>query len=286
MLCRRSIALAAAVVSLAVAAPAQATVTIGSSLASVPSVNDPGCNSSPCTAVNLSLNPANQASNGLTSPVNGTVVSWRAASNLGVNLSLRILRPAGGASYAGAGTSTVANPGPGTSPPIPTSLPIKIGDFIGLNASPQFIYAATAGSTAGAWFMAPNGPLADGSTRAADATLGTREVLVQAVVEPSNTLKLGKPKVGKNGSTKLSVSVPNPGQITFTCKCVKLVGPQTITAAGAVTFELRARGKDVKKLREDGKVTIKPKFAFTPTNGVTGPTQTKKVKLVKVRPKV
>jgi hypothetical protein len=165
-------------------APAQGAVTIGSSLASAPAMNDPGCNSVPCTAVNLSLNPANQAAGGLVSPLKGIVTSWRAASNLGVNLQLRILRPAGGATYTGAGTSAVANPGPGVSPPIPTTLPISPGDFVGLNASPQFIYAVTAASTAAAWFMAPDGQLADGSTRAADATLGNRELLVQATIEP------------------------------------------------------------------------------------------------------
>jgi hypothetical protein len=279
MLSRRSIALAAVLVSLAAVAPAQASVTIGSNLASAPSDNMPGCNSVPCTAVNLSINPANQAPNGLTSPVNGTVTSWRAASNLGVNLALRVLRPAGGASYTGAGTSAVANPGPGVSAPIPTSLPITIGDFIGLNASPQFIYAVTPGSTAGAWFMAPNGQLANGSTRAADATLGGHELLVQATIAPSNTLAFRKLKLNKgNGSATLTVSVPNAGQLAFSGKGIKVSGTQTIPAAGDIRVKIKAKGATAKKLADAGKVSVKPRFTFTPANGLAG-TQAKKLKL-------
>lgn len=274
---RRTITLTVALVLFAFSASAHGAVTIGSNLGSNANNND--CAASDCTTTNLVLT-GDLAPNGLTSPVTGTVTSWRFKSGSATNtVSLRVLRPGAGVTFAGAGTSASVISAGGINGPFATSLPIRAGDHVGLNRTNGAIVMSTdVGATQLFWTMPP---LADGESRGGTVNLGgNREVLVQAVVEPSNTLTLGKPKLKKkNGTARLTVSAPNPGLITFSCNCVKLVGPQTITAAGDVTFELKAKGKGVKKLREDGKLTIKPKFAFTPTNGVTGPTQAKKVKL-------
>lgn len=259
------------------ATPAQGAVTIGSSLASVPADNMPGCNSVPCTAVNLSLNPANQAPGGLVSPVKGIVTSWRAASNLGVNLQLRILRPAGGATYTGAGTSAVANPGPGASPPIPTSLPIAIGDFIGLNASPQFIYAATAGSTAAVWFMAPGGQLADGSTRPADATLGTRELLVQATIEPDiDCDRLGDESqdgiVRQGCMVKVLSGAATKGTLNLQVQCplvTQSCDNNTIALATSTPVKLGKSKAAAAAAKKKKKKKKKPKAAVIPIGTVT-----------------
>jgi hypothetical protein len=276
MLNRRSIALAAAVASLAVAAPAYATVTIGSNLGSP--ANSNSCGAADCTTTNLVLN-GDVAPNGLTSPVTGTVTSWRFKSaSAGNTIGLRVLRPAAATTFTGAGSSTaVTSAGTGIEGPFATSLPITAGDHIGLNRSNGAIVLSTAvGSTQLFWTMPV---LGDGETRAATVAMN-QEVLVQAVVEPSNTLTIGKPKLNKrNGSATFLVSVPNPGLISFSCNCVKLVGSQNNTAAGSFKFILLPRSKNAKKLKETGKATIKPKFAFTPTNGVTGPTQARKIKL-------
>jgi hypothetical protein len=258
------------------ATPAHGAVTIGSSLASAPAMNDPGCNAVPCTAVNLSLNPANQAPGGLVSPAKGIVTSWRAASNLGVNLQLRILRPAGGATYTGAGTSAVANPGPGVSPPIPTTLPIAIGDFIGLNASPQFIYAVTAASTAAAWFMAPDGQLADGSTRPADATLGNRELLVQATIEPDvDCDRLGDESqdgiVRQGCMVKVLSGAATKGTLNLSVQCPSVTencDNNTIALATSTPVKL-GKSKAAAAAKKKKKKRKKPKAAVIPIGTVT-----------------
>jgi hypothetical protein len=77
------------------------------------------------------------APNPLTSPVNGTVVSWAVrTSEPGALYTLRILRPVGTNTYLGAGTSPglPAVPGGTTDGVVQyaASLPIKQGDSIGL----------------------------------------------------------------------------------------------------------------------------------------------------------
>lgn len=269
-----SIGLATAIL-LAGVAPAGAAVTIGSSLATPATINT-NCNGTPCTTANVTLLAANQAPGGLTSPVNGTVTSWRAsAGGTATDISLRILRPNGGLTYTGAGTSAATSI-TGVSAPIGTSLPIRAGDSIGLNVGNSgLVLGSNAGATQ-VWWTLP--PLADGSTRAGSAG-NAIETLVQAVVEPSNTLTLGKPRLNKkNGTAKMIVTVPNPGQLSFSGKGVKVTGPSGAVTTGAITVKVKAKGKKARKLRETGKVAVKPSFTFTPTNGTTA-TQAKKLKL-------
>jgi hypothetical protein len=145
----------------------------------------------------------------------------------------------------------------------------------------QFIYAVSGGglSVAAAWSMGGTGPLADGATGPADSTLSNRELLVQATIEPTNTLTLAKPKLNKNnGTATVKVTVPNAGALAFAGSGVKVTGPTTTTAAGEVTLKIKAKGKKRAALNDNGKVTVKPKLTFTPTNGVAA-TLTKKVKL-------
>ena len=163
-------------------APAQGAVTIGSSLATQPMQNAPGCNIA-CTAVNLALPLAAQAPGGLSSPINGVATSWRARANTGNNLRLRILRPVVATTFTGVGTSDPASfAGPGISPSFPSALAVKVGDFVGLESpSGNLIYSATAGATGGFWNMPI---LLDGTTRATDGTAANGEVNIQAVIEP------------------------------------------------------------------------------------------------------
>jgi hypothetical protein len=232
--------------------------------------------------VSLSITAANQAANGLTSPVNGTITSWRVSTNNGFPMALRVLRPVGGTTFTGAGTSATSDPPAGVSPPIATALPIRAGDFIGLNnGMDQFIYGATGGaaSTAGAW--APGGQLADGATRAADTTLTNRELLVQATIEPANAITVAKPKLNKkSGTARLTITVPNAGALAYGGSGVKATGPASTTGPQEVLVTVRAKGKKRRALNDKGKVTVKPKITFTPTNG-TAAVSTKKVKLKK-----
>jgi hypothetical protein len=258
--------------ALAIAGTAQASVTIGSNLAGTGATNMPGCNN-PCTATNLVLPASSVAPNGLLSPVNGTVTSWRARANTGLNLSLQVVRPVSGITYTGVATSVPASfTGPDASGPFGTSLPIKAGDGIGLlSPNGNLIIANTIGGAVASWFLAPAGPLADGSTRAADVTGGNAEVLVQATVEPANNVSFGAvSRNKKKGTATVKVSLPNAGKVDYSGNGVAISGPANVTAAGEIDVFLKATGKKLRKLRKKGKAGASLTVTFTPTNGVAG----------------
>ena len=276
----------AGIALLAAAVPAQATVTIGSNLATPHADNMPGCNVA-CTAANIILPAANRAPGGLTSPVNGTVTSWRVRANTGLNLQLRLLRLTGAGAFTGAGSSNPASfAGPGLSPDFPTSLPISLGDFIGLNSpNGNLVLGNNAGTLMSFWNVPP---LADGATRVPTGGSGTREVLVQATVEPDNAISFGKLKRNeKKGIAKLTVELPNPGELTFSGRRVKVLDgaptdSMSIGAPGEIRVKIKAKGKKRRNLNRNGKVKVKPIFTFTPTNGTTSVTP-RKLKLVRKR---
>jgi hypothetical protein len=112
-------------------------------------------------------------------------------------------------------------------------------------------------------------------------------VNAQAVVEPTNTFTLGATtRNKKKGTASVTATVPNPGELTGSGKGVKVasaagaVTSKTITTPGAVKLTIKAKGKNQKTLNETGKVTVKPKITYTPTNGAAR-TQSIKVKLKK-----
>jgi PASTA domain-containing protein len=120
------------------------TVTVGSSLTA------PGFSLSPfgppATVTNYLLPaPATAAS-----PVDGTVISWRFIG-AGGPLTPRVLRSTGGTSMTGAGTGAPQN---ATAPnvisgPFSTALPIKRGQFFGVNGASgaSLSTAPTSGAT-------------------------------------------------------------------------------------------------------------------------------------------
>lgn len=274
------VALASAAAFLVAAAPAQGAVTIGSSLATPNNMdNTPGCNIA-CTVVNLDLNAANQATGGLRSPVNGTVTSWRLNANAAPNVALRVLRPGTGTTMTGVATSAAAAfAGPGTSPPIPTNLPIQAGDAVGLESpNGNFVFGTNGAASTLVWNMPV---LANGSSRMSDTVGASREVLVQAVVEPTNTLTIGAATLNKKkGTAVLSVTSPNPGQLTATANggTVTPLGVGNAIPRGEVKFTVRATGKKAKKLKKKGKAGISATFNYTPTGG-TASSQTVSVGL-------
>lgn len=190
---RTQITVLGGVLAAALAAPASSlgAATIGSNLNGNTDDDLPGyCNAAPlgCTATNLSLPAGSAAAGGVTSPINGVVTSWKVKSNDGTgtqSLSMRVLRPAGGASYTGAGTSAPIAPSVGINT-ASTQLRINAGDSIGLNNSQsKLVFANTPGANTLAWGN-PNGfanGLNDGATGTGQA-FGNKETLVQANVEP------------------------------------------------------------------------------------------------------
>ena len=168
---------------MASAGPAAASVTIGNNLAGGGVLtNTPGC-AVDCTVTTQppTGNPGVEAPGGLRSPIDGIVTSWRFASgSAGNQVSLRVLRLAGGLAYTGAGTSAPQTTATGINGPLPTQLPIKVGDGIGVNATAgTLILRMTAQAGTAYW----NPFLPDGTTLAGTAG-SSNQVMVEATVEP------------------------------------------------------------------------------------------------------
>ncbi len=299
----RQLALAtllATIAGAAFASQVSATVTIGSNLGGIPdngggptieafpTKNDPGCNAgAACTVTNLALPAAHQSGGGLTSPVNGTVTSWVARANTGNGISLQVLRQISGITYSGVATSAPQSWPAQVSPAFPTSLPIQRGDTIGLlNPNQNLVFAETPGATSAAWYLAPGGPLADGATRAADAIGSTRETLVRAIVEPTNTVTAGTiARNKKKGTATVTISVPNPGQLSYAGTGANASGPASVASPGDVQVTVRATGKKRKKLNRKGKASVSFATTFTPNFGAAGITSTNLTLRKKVKKK-
>ncbi len=159
------------------AGSASAATTIGSDLTATPNLSL-GCAPS-CTLSSPSL-----AGSSTASPINGVIVRWRIKAGGGAGpTALRVLRPATGDERVGVGTSQVENPVTGTISTFATQLPIRAGDFIGIdidNTGPNYFNADDPADSRHAWQPAlPNaGPPTSPTT-----TQTGREVLVNADIE-------------------------------------------------------------------------------------------------------
>ena len=99
----------------------------------------------------------------LASPSDGTVVRWRIVGATGGPFSLRVLTPAGGTTYTGAGTGPPQTPTTSETQTFPASLPIRAGQIVGFDvtdAMDGFALATVSGSTYTDW----DPPLAESST--------------------------------------------------------------------------------------------------------------------------
>jgi hypothetical protein len=133
---RPAIVIAVAAALLLPAAACADTVTMGSTLVNPYSG---GVSTSPTVSIQQSYQ-AGVSANPIVSPANGVVTAWAVKSgDADAFYTLRIIRPTGIANtYAGAGSSPASGPVPNTVAPTGTilnytaSLPIKLGDSIGL----------------------------------------------------------------------------------------------------------------------------------------------------------
>lgn len=158
-------------------APA-AVVTVGSPLSATFTLGSvPG----PYTSANTALG---EAGSDVTSPVDGVVVGWQIAGGPpfteGTGFELRVLRPAEGGGFTGAGTSAPATP---IGNPAPASLPIHAGDLVGIDIPEGSRLAAALAPSSVFWQWKPQ--IADGSTVAAPVvTTEDAEVAFNAQVAP------------------------------------------------------------------------------------------------------
>ena len=115
---------------------------------------------------------------------------------------------------------------------------------------------------------------------------------------PSNAFTIGKlAKDKKKGTVTATLTVPGAGVVSVASATGKattsaqgtkaLLKPATkaAAAAGTIKIVIRASSAGMKALKKKGKLTTKAAFTFTPTGGRPS-TQTKKITLVKSRPKM
>ncbi len=125
--------LVALAVSLALFAPAAAgarNVTVGSPMIG-PFEKTTSCEPPSCTVANTGFSAPGALA---TSPVDGAIVRWRMLGGApGTDYRLRVLEPAGGARYNGAGTGTAQSPTDTALQSFPAALPIRAGQGIGLD---------------------------------------------------------------------------------------------------------------------------------------------------------
>jgi hypothetical protein len=277
---RRAVFLAALAALVAVTAPAGASVRIGSNLISTPT--GAGVCAAACTVANLALPAANQTTDGVVSPVNGVATNWsyRSGAPSGPPISLRVLHPTGGLGFTGAGTTPSVTVFGGIRGLFPANLPVEIGDHIGLEANgAQVIADGVSGAVQGSW---TGPPLADGTTRGATVNLGV-ETLVQATIQPTNTVRFGAVQRRKRkGTATMTVAVPNGGNLTYAGMGTRITGPSTIAGPGQISISVRATGRKLKRLKKKGNAQVQPQVVFTPLLGDPG-TTVEKLKLIRKR---
>jgi hypothetical protein len=224
----------------------------------------------------------------VTSPVNGTIVSWRVVVQGRIGpFALRVLRPAGGGAYTGAGTSSQVTPDSFGTKTFATNLPIMAGDLLGLDlvtSDSGVGFANAPGSTIYEW---PAGVLvADGSPAQPDRAIQGEELGFNAQVAPSNTFSLGATtRNKKKGTATLTFNnLPNPGDLAGSGQGAQVASTGAVTSkavpAGTATLLVKAKGKKKRKLNEKGKVKLTIAVTYTPTLGDSN-TQSVKVKLKK-----
>jgi hypothetical protein len=258
------------------AAPSAASVTLGQL----------GPNNTSCSP-NVDFGQVSVSSgNAYQVPGTGTITSWSHSASAfnPQTMTLKIFRKVADPDIY----SVVGHDGPRTLAPgllntFPAKIAVQAGDLVGLNASSSQT-ACLFTATVNDHLANRGGSLADGQAAAFAASFGGR-LSITAVFEPSNAFTLGKKVLNKKkGTATLNVEVPNPGSLVLGGKGVKGASAtgaaisKTVGAAGTVKLVIKAKGKQAKQLKRKGKVKLKAKITFTPTNGDPA-TQTKKLTL-------
>lgn len=145
-------------------------------------------------------------------PFNGTVTSFsvNSGSSSG-SVELRVLRPAGGGKYTGAGTSP-PEPLNGTTSTYNVSLPVRAGDILGLdNDSSALVFDTTSPTPITAYYEpASAGPsgLPDGTTAQPNNNKSGYRLLLSATVQQSTTTT-----TTTTGTTTTTTTTTAPPQI-------------------------------------------------------------------------
>jgi hypothetical protein len=283
----RTPAVAFAVLFLALSsgdAPAEASVTIGQ-LA-------PGSPSAFCHNNVDRVQPTVTAGNSYIVPATGGVTAWtltswshNATSGADQQLTLKVFRKIGDPDvYMVVGHDGPRPLTPGIVNIFPTSIPVRAGDVLGNNG---FSVGTTAcfftPSSPSDNFLSYTGGLSDGQSAAFSNDVG--RLNVSAMLDPTDTFTIGRvARNTKKGTATLSLTLPNPGDLTALGKGVKTAATRAVTSksvpAGATQLLIKARGRKKSALDATGRVRLRIAIIYTPTNGVPR-TQSVKVKLIK-----
>jgi hypothetical protein len=221
-------------------------------------------------------------------PANGVrITAWSTLANSTTNqqLTLRIFRPLGGASYL-----AVAHDGPRTLSPsaintFPVSIAVNRGDILGDDSSgtsnfPVACMFGVPGETY--WTSFPNPSPDDGHS--GTFTSGNNQRLnVKAEVEVTNAFSFGAAtRNKKKGTATLTVNGAGPGTFSLAGKGLKAQQASLGNVVGTVSIPVIAIGKLKKKLRSRGKAKTTGSVTFTPEGG-TANVQSAPLKLIKKR---
>jgi hypothetical protein len=266
-------------IALLAPAVAQGTVTIGSNLGRAPegAPASEGC-SPPCTFFQGTLAADRTAPGGLRSPVNGTVVLWRIrAAAQTTPTALRIIRPLSGGLYTGAGTSTTVTPALNSSSSFATSLPISIGDAIGIDCcmpAAQY-FVGSGGDLAGGW----NPILANGDPgRPNQESTSPHEIVLNADIEPISALGSVTVKPKHGGKLKITADLPNPGSLAASDKNIVKSTSLQVPAPGQAVLVVKPAKAAKTALRTRSRLKAKLTLSYTPLGG-TPVTQVLRTKL-------
>jgi hypothetical protein len=195
------------------------------------------------------------------SPTKGQITSFGIKSGGSEAVTFRLGQFPGNGGGIGTGTGpTVALQAAGTFS-VPAAMPVKVGDSIGLDApATRTVTSLPGGCLNGAFYALFHPPLTNGVFQSGDST-NACELLVNAVIVPSNKFTFGKLRLNKGaGTATLIVKLPGPGKLSLSGKGVGRAKKKA-KAAGKTKLRIRPVGAAT------GTVTLKVRVTFSPTGG-------------------
>lgn len=223
------------VASLCVCASASATVTVGSPLAGP--FTQGACDASGgCTIADLALVAPGPP---VASPVTGRIIRWRVVGATPLpGYAIRALGRGAGTLFTGAVTSTPVTPSGGGVETFAADLPIKAGEYVGLNVPED---GGIDGINPGGQYAALVPELPDGGS--ANALEETGEIAFNADVLAPPTLGAVSPSTGTTaGGTSVVIAGSEFAEVKGVSFGAAAAGSYTVDSEGQITAVAPATG--------------------------------------------
>lgn len=271
---------ASGLIALGVASTARAVVTIGQTGADDPVV---------CSADDEAL-PSVSTGTQYDVPSTGGIVNWtltswshQARAVPDQQIKVKVWRQVSGLTYTVVGQDGPRDLVSGVLNTFTASIPVKSGDILGI--TPLTDNTNCAFGPFGETYYLGDGDAATGAQTTFTASTG-RRLNISATLQPTNAFTVGDTRRNKKkGTATVSVTVPNPGDLTGSGNGAKVAGTagaviSKSVGAGQAQLLIKAKGKKKRKLNDKGKVKVSVAITYTPTGGDPA-TQSIKVKLKK-----